>query len=53
MRGVLTITCIKCTRQAQFMAERQIDAAEAARRKGWVSTSAGAICPKCPGGGKR
>lgn len=47
---VLTMTCSKCTRQAQFHGERKVDAVMAARLAGWAYDSfegGREICPSC------
>ena len=53
----LTVTCRKCTKQAQFHGARKADAVQAAREAGWVyDTLTGAgreICPDCPGGNSK
>lgn len=51
-RGILTVTCCKCTRRQHFKGGTRFEAITAALRKGWVNSPNGAICPKCPGGGR-
>ena len=48
--GTLTVTCAKCTRQADFEGETRVAATLKARNAGWVYDPINdrEICPKCP-----
>lgn len=52
-KRTLTVTCSKCTRQAQFHQignETHVDVVIKARKAGWIYDPAGdcEICPECP-----
>lgn len=50
-KEVLTLTCAKCTKVAQFPGDRKIDAVFAARAAGWtyneLNNTGREICPAC------
>lgn len=46
--GVLTLICVKCTRQARIQAPDREAACRFAAKKGWDNRGVRTICPKCP-----
>jgi len=46
-RGVFTLVCERCTKEAHFRAKNRYQGAEDAKQLGWVKDSGKIYCPEC------
>lgn len=50
--GILSVICVKCTREGNFSGETRSECVSLMRRSGWMLAQGRPVCPKCPGGGR-